>query len=274
MGSRLAIGVVAALTVVLGGCSTPPPEQTRDQAISNTLWELAVSAEKSHDYASAIGQYHQVYEREPTNIPALLGVARNMRYAGNPKEAIKELKVAILKLGDKPELLLELGKAQLAAAIVTDARETLEKYAEASRRDWQAHAVLAIVYDRLGRHEEAQKKYDEALRLSPGNVSVINNLALSYAISGDLGPAISVLKKLVDGENATPQTRQNLALLYAMQGELETAERLAAEDLTPEQVARNVAAFRILRGDPVSRAKAAPVSSKKETERAETPAKK
>lgn len=242
-------GVIAALTIALAGCAGAPQKQDHEKAISNTLWEMAVTAEKSHDYTSAVGHYHQVYERDPGNVAALLGMARTMRYAGVPKDAIKELKAGIEKTGEKPELVLELGKAQLAASLINDSRETLEKYLEMAPRDWQAHSTLALVYDRLQRHDEAQDRYREALKLAPGNTTVTNNLALSYAISGRLDQAIPLLAKAVESERATAQMRQNLALLYAMRGELKSAERLAAEDLPPEQVNNNMAAYRLLRGD-------------------------
>lgn len=249
--SKLLAGIAAVMALGFGGCATAP-QPDREKAISSTLWEMALTSEKSHDYAAAMGQYHQVYDRDPSNMAALLGMARNMRYAGVPKDAIKELKAALEKTGEKPELVLELGKAQLAASLINDARETLEKYLALARRDWQAHSALALAYDRLSRHEEAQEHYREALRLAPGNIGVTNNLALSYAIAGQLNDAIALLGKAVESERATPQMRQNLALLYAMRGELNSAQRLAAEDLSPEQVMQNMEAFRILRGDPIS----------------------
>ena len=255
--SKPLIGIAAAMALVLAGCAAAPPEN-REQAISTTLWEMAVSAEKSHDYATAFGQYHQVYERDPTNTAALLAMARTMRYAGAPKDAIKELKAAIEKGGEKPELVLELGKAQLAASLINDAKETLEWYLAMARRDWQAHSALALAYDRLSRHDEAQERYREALKLAPGNVSVTNNLALSYAVSGQLDQAIALLGKATESERATAQMRQNLALLYAMRGELKSAERLAAEDLSPEQVIQNMEAYRLLRGDPAPARTAVP----------------
>jgi Flp pilus assembly protein TadD len=247
--SKPLIGIAAAMALLLAGCAAAPPEN-REKAISSTLWEMAVSSEKSHDYATAVGQYHQVYERDPTNMAALLAMARTMRYAGAAKDAIKELKIAIEKGGEKPDLVLELGKAQLAASLINDAKETLEKYMGMARRDWQAHSALALAYDRLSRHDEAQEHYREALKLAPGNVSVTNNLALSYAVSGQLDQAIALLGKATESERATPQMRQNLALLYAMRGEIKSAERLAAEDLSPEQVIQNMEAYRLLRGDP------------------------
>ena len=175
-------------------------------------------------------------------------MARNLRYAGLPKEAIKELKKGMGSHGEPPALLLELGKSQLAAALLNDARETLEKNVSKASGDWQAHAALGLAYDRLGRHAEAEQGYRAALALSPGNVAVSNNLALSFALAGKLDEGIAVLEKIVESENSTPQARQNLSLLYAMHQDFDKAERLSREDLTPQEVARNMTSYRQLAG--------------------------
>lgn len=238
-------GMYAAL--LLAGCATTSPEKSAS-ALSATLREVAESAERAYDYETAAGSFSQLYEHDPNDLRALIGMARNLRYAGLPKEAIKELKKGMAGHGEPPELLLELGKSQLAAALLNDARETLEKNLSKASGAWQAHAALGLAYDRLGRHPEAEERYGAALALSPGNVAVSNNLALSLALMGKLDQGIAVLEKIVDSENSTPQARQNLALLYAMHQELDKAERLSREDLTPQETAFNMESYRRLAG--------------------------
>lgn len=45
----------------------------------------------------------------------------------------------------------------------------------------QAYSTLGISYDRLGRTEDSQRSYEEALKLDPENALVLNNLAYSMA---------------------------------------------------------------------------------------------
>ena len=92
---------MGAAALALAGCAAAP-KVSRDQAISNTLWEMAASSEKSYDYASAAGNYNQISLRDPGNIEALVGVGRNLRYAGDPKEAIVDFKAG-------PKILYQRG---------------------------------------------------------------------------------------------------------------------------------------------------------------------
>ena len=145
-------------------------------------------------------------------------------------------------------MLLELGKAQLAASMINDARESLVKAVAANPERWEPRATLAIIDDRVGKYAAAQKNYRKALEFSPGNIAVQNNLALSLTLSGNLAEAVDILTKIVDSENATPQSRQNLALLYALRGNLPEARKLLSQDLSPESVEKNLAAYRQLSG--------------------------
>ncbi len=182
---------------------------------------------------------------DPDDVRSLTGQARNLRVLGQPKEAIKSLRQSIERLGEKPDLMLELGKAQIAASLLEDARESLEKTAAIDAKNWETHATLAILLDRMGEFVRADASYRRALELSPNNAGVLNNRALSLAQTGRLDDAFALLQKVVNGENSFTQARQNLAMLYAIKGDFKTAERLAKEDLPPEVAGEMLAAFRL-----------------------------
>jgi Flp pilus assembly protein TadD len=237
--------VAGASSLIMLGCSIPS-KQTSVSALNETLKQIGSSAEQSFDYGTAAGAYRQVYERDPKDTTALLGMTRNLRYAGMPKESIILLKKALKAGSTSPLALLELGKAQLAAGLLDEALANLRRYRSITPLAWQAHGTLGLAYDRLGRHLESQESYRAALDLSPNNIATTNNLALSLAITGKREEAISMLDKIVRSENATPQVRQNLALLYALNNNLKGAERLISQDLPPEDVAWNLEAYRRL----------------------------
>lgn len=216
------------------------PADTMEVAITATLRETAAASEKGYDHAAAAAHYRRLYERDSRDVAALVGLARNLRISGQAREAIRTLKDAKDKQGETGELLLELGKAQLAASLIGDARESLTAAQAKLRENWQTHAVLGIVLDRLDDHDAAAAEYRKALMLSPNNVSVLNNLALSFAQAGKLDEGISLLEKLAHGERSTAQVRQNLALMYGLKGEFALAERLIREDLPADVAAENM----------------------------------
>jgi len=215
-------------------------------AITTALRESAAVSEQQYRYEIAAVHYRRLTELEPENVQAALGLARNLRYVGLPKDAVLFLKAVLSKREKETVLQVELVKAQIASGLLNDAEEGLATLDELASTDWEFHALHGVLYDHLGRFEDAQNSYGAALEFSPRNVSVLNNLSISLAQAGKLDEAISLLIDLVNSEYANPQVRQNLALLYGLKGDLAEAMSLANEDLPPETVAQNLEAFRML----------------------------
>ncbi len=231
----------------LSGCTNfgrPPDQQV---AISGALADAAAAAQESFDYQAAAGHFERLYKRQPDNIEALIGLARNLRYSGSVNQGLKVIRGGLRKHGETAVLLLELAKGQVAGSMYADASESIAKARRMDPDNWENYAVSGILKDRGGDLDGAQAEYRKALGISPGNIAVLNNLALSLAQQGKLAEAIKILEKLALGEMSTFQTRQNLALLYSINGEFNKAERLVKEDLPPDMAAENLATYRTLR---------------------------
>ena len=112
--------------------------------------------------------------------------------------------------------------------------------------DWRALSALGIAHDVTGDPEKAQTRYNAALVVSPNAVSVLNNLALSLTLSGNLAGGIKTLERAARLHNAGVQVRQNLALLYAMKGDLNAAERLLKRDLSTRIVQHNLRYYQLI----------------------------
>lgn len=224
------------LSACIGG-NLNSPKQT--DALSDALWELAKGAEGANDYEKAASYYDRLYQRHSQNKFALLGYARNLRYLGLAKDAIKTLKSWKAKDTDL-DIKIELGKAQLAASMINDALLTFKQVVENDPTKWEAHSALGIIYDRLIDFKAAHISYQRALKLSPDNISVKNNFALSLSQDGKIDRAITMLEKVIDDNDAGPQTRQNLALLFGLNGEFKKAYALAITDLPKDLARRNL----------------------------------
>ena len=235
--------ILAIIVTFQYGCATPPAKST-DQQMSEVVLTAALEAEQAYDYDTAIRHFETLMERDPTNAKFIQGLARNLRYAGIPKDAVILLKDKSEISSTTPYLVLELAKAQLAASMLADAQETMERARALMSDDWQMHLVMGILEDRLEKFELAQQSYRKALELSPDNVAALNNLAMSLAMSGEIDEAIATLRKLADSENATSLTRQNLALLYGVKGKMSAASELAKRDLPPAMVEENISTYR------------------------------
>jgi Flp pilus assembly protein TadD len=255
---------LAALTCIafLAGCdSVPGPKPGAEAALMETQIQAARQAEASYNYTDALGIYQTLYSQHPENKDLAMSVARNMRFAGQPGAEIGLVNQLIIKNGRSVPLLLELGKAYLAADQDNLALPTLLEAKGKEPNNWEVLSTLGVAYDYQGSYADARDAYAQALIASPSNPTVLNNLALSQASSGDLDGAIATLQQAIDQPAAMAQTRQNLALLLALKGDPSAAERLARKDLPPEIADGNMAYFRMLSAAAGKGAAAAPASA-------------
>ena len=142
----------------------------------------------------------------------------------------------------------------------------MEQAVALSPRDVGYRLLLADIYLKSGRFESARATYADVLELDPSNVrgglsfaltqialgrpqaaiQPLEDLAgrapaadvgLALALAGRIDRAIELLDHAARSPTATPRTRQNLALAYAMSGDWSRARTIAAQDLSPAEVA-------------------------------------
>ena len=238
-----------ALTA-LAACAAPAPPapavSETSRRIDASLVDAGAAAEQRGDYQTAAAYYKGIYERDQGNLEAVLGLSRALRQMGRANESRALVERTIAQRPQDARLLAELGKAQLADDDALEAVESLSKSDALAPGDWEVNSALGVAYDRAGMYEQAERRYRQALEASPDNVTVLNNLGLSLAQSGRLAQGVEALERAVSLPEATPQVRQNLALLYAMNGDMTAAERLVRRDLSGELAERNLAYYRRL----------------------------
>ena len=83
--------------------------------------------------------------------------------------------------------------------------------------------------------------YTSALKIVPGEPSVLSNLGLSYVLSKDLPKAEETLRQAYASGRADARVRQNLGLVVGLQGRFAEAESIVKADLPADEAAANVA---------------------------------
>jgi Flp pilus assembly protein TadD len=136
-----------------------------------------------------------------------------------------------------------VGKELLKISEANAASTVLERAAQLNPADWQIFSAWGTALDQQARHVEAREKYQQALTLRPGELSVLNNMAMSYALQGKLPEAEKLLREALAAPDAKslPRIRQNLALIIGLQGRFEESQKIASEDLPPNEVEANLA---------------------------------
>ena len=128
------------------------------------------------------------------------------------------LEQAALQNPKNSALLGAYGRALADVGSYNQALEVLSRAHTPDNPDWRLLSVQGAVLDQMGRHEEAQRHYGNALKIIPDEPSVLSNLGLSYALSKNLPKAETTLKRANERPGAEPKVRQNLALVIGLQG--------------------------------------------------------
>jgi Flp pilus assembly protein TadD len=227
---RIAAACLLGSAVLLGGCSKQPDldNMTTSSTQPASMKDVIALGEK--------------FEADPDNVNLGLAYAAQLKAMGRPQQQFEVYNGLLSKHPSDAKLLNIYGKEMLQSGQAADAATLLERAVKTKNADWRTYSALGSACDQLGRFDEARRNYSQALALSPGEVTVLNNLGMSYALQGDLPKAEETLRdasKSAKG-SADPRLRQNLALVVGLQGRFDEARKIASEDLPPEQVEANM----------------------------------
>lgn len=198
------------------------------------------------------------YNRDQKDPAIAVKYSAALRKIGSVDEAVSVISAVAERNDGDPDVSLEAGKALIEANRAFEAVRYLEVATSAKPNDWTAFSAYGVALDNIGEHELAQAQYDRALAIAPGAVNVLNNKALSFALSGNLSRAEYVLRTATSAVGSDARVRQNLALVLALKGDMVEAERLARSDLPPQVANQNIAYFRSLLNQPAYWAEYAP----------------
>jgi len=232
-----------ALVLVLGGCQTTTatsdePFKTGAIRPSGTV----VASDLTHDQAlGAVQKWGQAYSADETNKIAALNYSAALRAAGQTDQAVMVMRKATILHTNDREVLAGYGKALAADGQFDEALRTVRRAQTPDNPDWRLLAAEGGILDSLGRNADGRSKYQQALVLAPGEPQVLNNLGMSYTLTGDLDKAEATLRQALNHPAATARVRQNLALVLGLKGKFKEAEAMATRDLSAEQAKENMA---------------------------------
>lgn len=226
----------AALTAILaaglGGCQTT----------SDITGSLAPKAEANPEVdqrrsVEALGERHRA---DPKNAEIALAYGQALRTNGQRSQASAVLEQATITHPGNKALLAAYGRALADNGHFQQAFDALSHAHSPDDPDWRILSVQGTALDQLGRHDEARRYYASALKIVPGEPSVLSNLGLSYVLSKNLPKAEEVLRQAYGSGKADARVRQNLALVVGLQGRFAEAETIVKADLPAEEAAANV----------------------------------
>ena len=229
--------VAAVLALSVAGCKTMGDD------ITGSIGAPATPRSDA-DWRRSLEDWGARYRANPKDVDAAIGYAQALRATDQRAQAVAVLEQCAIGNPHNMPLLGAYGRALADAGDYNQALDVLGRAHTPDNPDWRILNAQGAVLDQLGRHAEAQRHYSAALRIVPGDPSVLSNLGLSYALTKDLKLAESTLRQAVARPDAAPKVRQNLALVVGLQGRFAEAEKIARADLPPDQAAANVGYLR------------------------------
>ena len=242
-GNISALLALAAATMLAGCNSTTSRFESAGNI--NTASTAPASIE-------AVAELGRKWEANPSDVNKGLAYANALEAVGRMDQQLQVYGKLYQLNPDNTKIAGLYGRKLLAAGRSTDALRPLERAATAADADWRIHSALGSAYDQQGLYQKARSEYQKALGGDPQNMSVLNNMAMSYALEGNLKEAEAMLRQAdaLPRSKSEPRIRQNLALVVGLQGRFEEASTLAREDLPPEQVEENMAYLKRMLSQP------------------------
>ena len=198
---------------------------------------------KLRAYADQCGKR---YERNPGEKAASIDYARALRALSRYSEAVAVMQAAAIKSPKDLAVLGEYGKALADAGELAQAKDVLTRAYTPDNPSWDVMSVQGSVADRLGDHAGAMQFYREALKIAPGEPSVLTNMGLSLALDKQLPQAEKTLRQAAASPKADARTRGDLALVLALEGKFAEAEQVGRTDLSPQAARANVESIRLM----------------------------
>ena len=243
------IGSSAVVALGLCSCQTSGPSDITGSLGDQTESSRAAEPRREVDF------YRDRFRANPKDADAALAYGQALRANGQRAQAAAVLEQATIAHAGNKTLLAAYGRALADNGNFQQAFDVLSHAHSPENPDWRILSVQGAALDQLGRHDDARRYYASALKIVPGEPSVLSNLGLSYMLSKDLPKAEEVLRQADANPKADARVRQNLGLVVGLQGRFAEAEEIVKADLPREEAAANVAYLKeMLRGRETPRA--------------------
>ncbi len=201
------------------------------------FWFLGAVGSMMHDDSVAVRNFRRVTELAGWNADAWVYLSSVFLGKNNYEEVAKILESAVRIVPDDYRVNLFLGISYSRLGRPLDAARVLERARQINPKEVDAIAQLALVYDGIGKFEESDALYEEALRLDPANPLVQNNYAYSLAERNlQLDRALALSRKAVDADPGNPSYLDTIGWIYYRMGSYKEAEHYVKEAIGKGEV--------------------------------------
>jgi len=207
------------------------PRYARAYAAIADCWSFLHHVEASEENVRGADEAsRRAVELDPSLAEAHASRGLALSASGRYEEAQREFEVAIQLDPKLFEAYYFHGRASFAAGHLARAAEMFERAIEVRPEDYQAAALATMVYDGLGRPEDAKvaaqravEKIERHLELHPYDARALYLGANELGRLGDSAGAEAWAKRALAMEPEDPGVLYNVCCVYAVIGKIEEA---------------------------------------------------
>jgi Flp pilus assembly protein TadD len=232
---------IAVLAASVAGCGSTSKFTTGSISRSDSRPLETMSSGELRTATSRLGQS---YASNPNDKRIAMNFSAALQMDGDADQSLAVMRKLAIAYPKDREVLAAYGKALAANGQFAPALDAVRRAQTPEYPDWKLVSAEAAILDQMGQKDEARQDYRKALELKPNEPSVLSNLGMSYVLEGDLRTAETYMRSAAQQPGADSRVRQNLALVVGLQGRFDEAEKIASQELSPEQAQANIAYLR------------------------------
>lgn len=240
---RGAVSVVAlACAIGLSACAN---HQITTGSI-NPVVSKPVDQMTATELTQAADTYGNAYANNSKDLDLAMNYASVLRMIGRNDQALAVMRKLAIENPKNNTVLAAYGKSLASTGELAPALDAIRRAQRPEYPDWRLMSAEGAILDQMGRQVEARALYKKALDIKPDEPTILSNMGMSYLLAGDLKTAESYLRSAEKSPDADSRVRQNLALVVGLEGRFDEAEKIARQELSPDQAAANVAYLRAM----------------------------
>ena len=187
--------------------------------------------------------------KEDRKLAYTIGYADALRRSGEFGPALNVFESVLKDHAGHVEAIEGKGLALMALGKTSDAGRAFQEVMKRDAGRWRTLNALAILFVTRDLVPEAMAYYAEALRVSPNNPAILNNVGLSQAVIRNWPRAVKAMERAVRAASSSHRRKQielNLALVYGISGNLDEARTTAAKHLEGPALDNNMGLYAYL----------------------------
>lgn len=224
--------------------------------MGSAMEKQAIEAMQKGDYRRA-GQFYKQLVDSPKaakddKFRYKLGFADAARRSGEQSTAILVYDELIKENPEHQEALEGYGLALMQSGKPVDAGRVFADIMKMNPKRWRTLNALGILFVNKNMIPEAMAYYTEALKYSPDNPAILNNVALSQAVDRNYARAFDSFEQALrvsTNETQRQQISLNMAMVYGISGDMETARTVASKYLQGPGLDNNLGLYAHLAKD-------------------------